>query len=128
MRNIYENRLINIKNLGYINGELGVLRNSLTKVIDRSYNQDEVSIIRENDKYIRENFKQMDSLKKDVSEEEILKKMKSNYEEYMRGAEEIINKRKEGQSIETSYAQEYGKFGGNVSKIIKESMDYNKQI
>lgn len=128
MKNIYENRLTNIKNLGYINGELGVLRNSLTKVIDRPYNEEEVNIIRENDKYIRENFKQMDSLKKDASEEEILKKMKSNYEEYMRGAEEIINKRKEGQNIETSYAQEYGKFGGNVSKIIKESMDYNKEV
>ncbi|WMJ81329.1 methyl-accepting chemotaxis protein [Clostridium sp. MB40-C1] len=127
-RVIYEEKLNNIKIFGYINAEMGMLRNSLTKVIDRPYNQDEVNIVLENDKAIKENLQLLEKVKKDAKGEEFLKIAKQNYEEYIKGAEEIIAKRKNGQVIESSFAQQYGKAGTNVSKSILDSMDYNKQL
>ncbi|MBW6409623.1 methyl-accepting chemotaxis protein [Clostridium weizhouense] len=125
VQDLYENKLNNVKTVGYINGELGQLRNALTKVIDRPYNQDIVDIVKNNDKLIRENIQAMKNSNISNEEKQLIQELEENYINYMQGSEQIISKRNNGETIDAQFAEQYGKFGNNISAILTKLTDQN---
>lgn len=125
MESIYNYQLNKIKIVGYINGELGQLRNALTKVIDRPYDEKIVGIVRDNHKLIVENIDELYKSNLSSSEQKLIDELKSNYENYMIGAESIISMRSKGETMDSKSMEEYGQFGNNISAILTELTDEN---
>lgn len=122
---LYDNKLNNVKIVGYINGELGQLRNALTKVIDRPYNQDTVDIVKKNDELIKKDLEDMQKSDLSDNEKQLVKELKDNYSNYMNSAQDIINKRSKGETIDAQFMSDYGKIGDNISSILTKLTDGN---
>lgn len=125
---IYEGQLLKIQRLGQINGEMGLLRNSFTKVIDRAYNEENVRAIAENDASIREHLQRFkEASAQDSKDLEIVNSISEKYDIYMNIYNSIREKRQRGEVIETSLAQQAGGVGSDISKLIGELVDYHGQ-
>ncbi|WP_027624857.1 methyl-accepting chemotaxis protein [Clostridium lundense] len=124
---MYNNAFAKVDTISNVNAEIGVLRNALTKVIDRPYDESIVNIVRENDKLIKNNIESLGKLDKNSEEEKIITDLTSIYEQYMKGAEEIIQKRKSSGKITDSFAKEYGNLGNNVSAKLKQLSEISKE-
>ncbi|GAA0076494.1 methyl-accepting chemotaxis protein [Clostridium sp. CTA-5] len=122
---LYDNKLNNVKIVGYINGELGQLRNALTKVIDRPYNQDTIDIVKKNDELIKKDLEDMQKSDLSDNEKQLVKELKDNYSNYMNSAQDIINKRSKGETIDAQFMSDYGKIGDNISSILTKLTDGN---
>lgn len=122
---LYNNQLSKVAIIGDINGNMGQLRNALTKVIDRPYSRINVDIFKSKNKKIQGNIDKINKLDLSIKEKELLEKLKENYEAYSKTGDEIISKRKSGQNINLVFAEKYGKFGTEVSTILTKLTNEN---
>ncbi|MCY6355159.1 methyl-accepting chemotaxis protein [Clostridium sp. ZS2-4] len=125
---IYDEQLLEIEKLGKINGEMGVLRNAFTKVIDRVYNDEYTQIVAESDVAIREILQQaQQAVGKDSKDSETISSISENYNVYMDLYEKIKEKRQRGEVIDASLAQQAGKVGSEISNLLEELVEYHIQ-
>ncbi|MCY6483128.1 methyl-accepting chemotaxis protein [Clostridium aestuarii] len=124
---IYNEHLMDIERLGDINGNMGVLINGFTKVIDRDYNEEYIKIIEENDKLITSQIEELKSSTSDIKKVEMLDEMKENYDTYISGYKNVKEKKLNGEVLEEQTLEQYGKYGNNISKQINNLIQYSKQ-
>lgn len=126
---MYEEQLFTIQRLGEINGEMGVLRNAFTKVIDREYNDEYTQIVAENDELIREKLQQLSqhAAGKDSKGSEIISSIMEKYNVYMDIYKGIKAQRQQGQAAGTSLTQEAGKIGTEISTLLDELVEHHRQ-
>ncbi len=123
---VYEKQLLKIQRLGQINGEMGVLRNSFTKVIDRAYNEENVQAIAKNDATIKEHLQRFNEASAQGSKDlEIINAISEKYNIYMNLYNNIREKKQRGEVIETSLVLEAGEVGTEISRLIGELVDYH---
>jgi methyl-accepting chemotaxis protein len=122
---LYNNQMYRLKECGYINGELGQLRNTLTKVIDRSYDKSNVDLINNMNKQINDSLDNISKGNLSSDDIKLINKSKLNYKEYMDGAQDIIDKRSRGEVLDTKFTEEYAKIGTSMSNTLTE---LNNQI
>lgn len=123
---VYENQLLRIKTLGQINGEMGLIRNSFTKVIDREYNNEYINTINENDILIKEHLQELQKvLKKNTKESDITLKIIEKYEIYMKLYNNIKEKRQHNEIIDANISKEAGNVGNEISNLIKELVEHH---
>ncbi|APM40739.1 methyl-accepting chemotaxis protein [Clostridium kluyveri] len=123
IENLYNNQLYKVKEAGYINGELGQLRNALTKIIDRPYDQNNVDLFNSKDKEIQNTINDLSSIKLSEKEKNLLNKARENYNEYIEGGRQIIDRRSRGEILDTKFTDEYGKIGASMSSTLTQLND-----
>ena len=55
---IYNEQLVGVRLLGEVNGQMGLMRNALTKLIDRQYDSSYIDTVNSSDKIIKDNIVQ----------------------------------------------------------------------
>lgn len=125
---LYNNQLSKVAIIGDINGELGQLRNALTKIIDRPYNASTVDIFQNKNKEIQEHINKIHKLDISPKEKELLRKLKEDYEVYSKTGNEIVSKRKSGQSIDSVFAKKYGQIGNDISSELTKLTNENIKV
>lgn len=126
---IYDQQLLTIQRLGEINGEIGVLRNAFTKVIDRAYNDEYTQIVAENDELIRKNLQQLSqhTASKDSKDSQIISSIMEKYNIYMDFYNTIKGQKQRGEAIDNSLTQQAGKVGTEISSLLEELVEYHRQ-
>ena len=117
---LYSHQLKKVEVSGAISDSLGQLRNALTKIIDRSYNQDIVNSVKENDRIIKEKIQSMNEIPSNEEEKDTINKLKTTYDKYIKDSEIIISKKSKNESIDTEFANKYGEEGEQLSKLLNE--------
>lgn len=126
IESMYKTNLVEMEYLSDISGNIGVLRNAFTKVIDREYNEVNIKIVEESDTAIREKLKQVKSLNEDTEEEKIIDSILENYNKYMENFTSVKESRKKGQAISKSILTDLGKDGDNISTDLESLIEIDK--
>lgn len=124
---IYNEELVGTRLLGEINGQMGIMRNALTKLIDRQYDSSYIDIVNSSDKIIKANITQELNLVTDPKGKEAVSNLQKKYSEYMSKVPDLQQKRMSGIAITKEFMDEYGKMGNEVSSAIQDLSDYHKQ-
>lgn len=124
---IYSEELVGVRLLGEINGQMGLVRNSVTKLIDRQYDSSYIDTVNSSDKIIKVNIDQELNLLSDPKGKELAKNLQKKYSEYMGKVPDLQQKRMSGIAITKEFMDEYGKIGNEVSAAIQALSDYHKQ-
>jgi methyl-accepting chemotaxis protein len=123
---IYSEQLMAISILAELNGELGLIRQNFTKLIDRPFNLDIIAILDENDKLFKENTTSIEKYSTLEKEKETLNALKKNYEDYFAGINIVKEKKKLGQNPTNEEIAQYGKYGTELSKNMLELTKLNQ--
>jgi methyl-accepting chemotaxis protein len=124
---IYSEQLMAISILAEFNGELGLIRQNFTKLIDRPYNLDIIKIIDDNDKLFKENIVKIEKYCNSTTENETLTALKKNYADYFVGINAVKEKKKQGQNATDAEIAIYGKSGTELSKNMLELTKSNQK-
>ncbi|OFI06481.1 methyl-accepting chemotaxis protein McpC [Clostridium acetireducens DSM 10703] len=124
---MYDEELTQIEILGDINGEMGVMRNALTKVIDREHDEKNINIIKQSDKIIKENLAYLEKVNTDEGEKAAFQKLEENYRKYMEMSKEVIEKRAKSQTFDKKFIDEYSDLGTEISQGINNLVNINKK-
>lgn len=124
---IYSEELVGTRVLGEINGQMGIIRNALTKLIDRQYESSYIDIVSSSDKIIKANIVKEFDLVTDPKGKEAVNNLQKKYSEYMSKVPELQQKRMNGIAITKEFMDEYGKMGDEVSAAIQALSDYHKE-
>ncbi|KZL91577.1 methyl-accepting chemotaxis protein [Clostridium magnum] len=124
---IYSEELVGTRVLGEINGQMGIIRNALTKLIDRQYESSYIDIVSSSDKIIKANIAKEFDLVTDPKGKEAVNNLQKKYSEYMSKVPELQQKRMNGIAITKEFMDEYGKMGDEVSAAIQALSDYHKE-
>lgn len=124
---INKKELKNIKILGDVNGSFNGMRNVLTKIIDRPYDEAMVTTVKDTDTKIRNLIDQLNTEGNTTDKNKILSDMKQYYDQYMQKFPPLAEKRKAGETMDKAYMDEYTKVGTGVSASIEKLVDSEKQ-
>lgn len=123
---INNEQLVGVRLLGDINGQMGLVRNSLTKLIDRQYDSSYIYTVNNSDKIIKNSISLEANLITDSKGKNLVNDLKSKYDEYISKVPEMQKKRMGGEAISKEFMDEYGKMGNGVSDAINALSEYHK--
>ncbi|GFZ33730.1 methyl-accepting chemotaxis protein [Clostridium zeae] len=123
--NNYE--LNNIKILGDINGSYNGMRNVVTRIIDRAYDEVQINEVNTTSENINKLMDQLTTSNYTDEQKQILKELKESFSQYMGKFPELKEARKSGQTMTKEYMDEYIKYGNQVSKAISNLVDSEKK-
>ncbi|MBW9156896.1 methyl-accepting chemotaxis protein [Clostridium sp. FP2] len=124
---IYSQQLMSISILAELNGELGLIRQNFTKLIDRPFNSAIITILDENDKLFKENTAKIEKYCTTSAGKESFNSLKKNYEDYFAGINVVKEKKKQGQNATNEEVAQYGISGTNLSKSMLELTKLNQK-
>jgi len=126
---INDNVIPELKSWGDVNGYMGVLRNTLTKIIDRPYDENMNKLAYEyNDKITEIMDQQLKHEFNDEKEKQLINDAKSAYDNYFSFVPELIEQRKKGQAITKKMADEMTNYGNALTINITDIVDFQKSI
>lgn len=113
-----------------VNGDMGVLRNTLTKIIDRDFDEDnEKTMLQLHDYITAIMAREVDASKDDKAEAELVDKAKTAFEHYYSFIPNIIEQRKQGLTPDPQITNvDMGQYGNELAKNITDLVDYEKGI
>ncbi len=128
--NITSNIIPKLKDWGDVNGYMGVLRNTLTKIIDRPFDTaNEKSMLELNDNITTIMERQLLYSKNDEKEAELVKSAKAAYDHYYGYIPNIIEQRKQDLVPDKKITNDdMGIYGNELAKNITDLVDYQKNI
>lgn len=128
--NICSNVIPKLKDWGDVNGYMGVLRNTLTKIIDRPFDEKNEKTMLELNKNIRDIInKHAKETENDKKELELVNQMKEAYEHYYSYIPGIIEQRKKGIVPDTKITNEdMGVYGNELAKKNIALVEYQKEL
>lgn len=124
---INNEQLVGTRLLGEMNGQMGLMRNALTKLIDRQYDNSYIDIVNSSDKIIKANIGQELNLLSDPKGKELAGNLQKKYTEYIGKVPDLQQKRMSGVAISKESMDEYGKMGNEVSDAIQALGNYQKE-
>ena len=124
---IYSEQLVGVKSLGEVSGQMGLMQNALTKLIDRQYDSSYIDTVNNSDKIIKDNIVQETNLVTDPKGKDLVNNLQSKYSEYISKVPDLQQKRMSGVAISKEFMDQYGKMGNEVSAAISTLSDYHKQ-
>ncbi|WP_459480922.1 methyl-accepting chemotaxis protein [Clostridium saccharoperbutylacetonicum] len=117
-----------LKDWGDVNGYMGVLRNTLTKIIDRDFdpaNEKSMTELHDNITTIIE--QETVACKDDENEAKLVNDAKTAFEHYYSFIPNIIEQRKQGLTPDKQITNvDMGKYGSDLAKNITDLVDYQK--
>jgi len=125
---INTNVIPKLKDWGDVNGYMGILRNTLTKIIDRPFDKkNETGMLDLNSKITVIMAKQVISSQGDAKESALVKSAKDAYENYYSFIPNIIDQRKQNLIPDKQVTNvDMGVFGTALAKNITDLVDYQK--
>lgn len=117
-----------LKDWGDVNGYMGILRNTLTKIIDRPFDTaNETGMLDLNNKITTIMAKEVVASKDDAKEAALVKAAKEAYEHYYSFIPNIIEQRKQNIVPDKQITNvDMGVFGTALSKNITDLVEYQK--
>jgi Methyl-accepting chemotaxis protein len=127
---MYSNVIPKLKDWGDVNGYMGVLRNTLTKIIDRPFDEQNEKTMLELDKNVRAIIsRNVIATQNDKKEAELVNQMKEAYEHYYSYIPEIIEQRKKGIVPDKKVTnEEMGVYGNDLAKKNIALVEYQKEL
>ncbi len=124
---MYQEQLVGIMEMGEVNGNMGLIRNAFTKLVDRKYDESYVKTIEENDENIKKIIKEYSS--SDMSSEDMMRidKLNKDYSDYVNEHTEIKAIKQAGKEVTPEQASELGKKGDIVSEDIQTIIEFDKK-
>ena len=124
---MYEKQLLNVAKMGKLNADLGLLRQGVSKLIDRKYDESVISVIDSNIKNINDII--TDYEKENLNDElkSYLENFKSEYNKYLSKVDEVKKLRKENLEVSADDVNEFNIIGTNMSKYADETVIYNEK-
>lgn len=124
---MYEKQLLNVAKMGKLNADLGLLRQGVSKLIDRKYDESVISVIDSNIKNINDII--TDYEKENLNDElkSYLENFKSEYNKYLSKVDEVKKLRKENLEVSAEDVNEFNIIGTNMSKYADETVIYNEK-
>ena len=125
---MYNNVIPTLSDWGQVNGDMGVLRNTLTKIIDRPFDQNNEKTMLELNKDITDIINKNVTLSENNSEEhDLVMKMKEGYEHYYSFIPSIIEQRKKDLVPDKKITNEdMGVYGTEIAKQNIALVQYQK--
>ncbi|AKN31993.1 chemotaxis protein [Clostridium carboxidivorans P7] len=129
INDMYVNIIPKLKDWGDVNGDMGVLRNTLTKIIDRPFEeQNEKTMISLNNDIRTIISRNEMSSKNDSEERQLVLQMKQAYEHYYSFIPKIIEQRKNNIIPDKQITNvAMGSYGNDLAKKNIQLIDYQKQ-
>ncbi|WP_160674821.1 methyl-accepting chemotaxis protein [Clostridium sp. C8-1-8] len=127
LTSLNEKELQNIKILGDINGSFNGMRNVLTKIIDRPYDEAMITTVKDTDSKIRTRISELNTKDNSDEKNKLISDMKDYYDKYMEKFPPLAEKRKVGQAMTKEYMDDYTKVGTGVSTSIEKLVASEKQ-
>lgn len=130
INNTNENIMPKLKDWGDVNGDLGILRNSLTKVIDRPFDEKNEKDILDMNKKITEIInKNIKITENDKEENKLVVQMKNAYEKYYSYIPWTIEARKANEIPDKKITNDLmAGYGNDLSKKNVELVNYQKEM
>lgn len=124
---MYQEQLVGIMEMGEMNGDIGLIRNAFTKLVDRKYDESYVKTIEENDESIKKLIKEYSS--SGMSSEDVMRidKLNKDYSDYVNEHTEIKAIKQAGKEVTPEKANELGKKGDIVSEDIQTIIEFDKK-
>ena len=124
---MYEKQLLNVAKMGKLNADLGLLRQGVSKLIDRKYDESVISVIDSNIKNINDII--TDYEKENLNDElkSYLENFKLEYNKYLSKVDEVKKLRKENLEVSAEDVNEFNIIGTNMSKYADETVIYNEK-
>ncbi|ALP91571.1 methyl-accepting chemotaxis protein [Clostridium butyricum] len=124
---MYEKQLLNVAKMGKLNADLGLLRQGVSKLIDRKYDESVISVIDSNIKNINDII--TDYEKENLNDElkSYLENFKLEYNKYLSKVDEVKKLRKENLEVSADDVNEFNIIGTNMSKYADETVIYNEK-
>ena len=119
---MYEKQLLNVAKMGKLNADLGLLRQGVSKLIDRKYDESVISVI-------DSNIKNINDIITDYEKENLNDELKSylEYNKYLSKVDEVKKLRKENLEVSADDVNEFNIIGTNMSKYADETVIYNEK-
>ncbi|AZK46642.1 methyl-accepting chemotaxis protein [Paenibacillus lentus] len=113
---------------GEINGEIGVMRNTLTKIIDRDYDQAMVDDLLKNHQSIYAKIAaNLEKAEENSEELELANRVMSSYQKYYSYIPDVIEQRKRGVELDQQLAfVEMANAGNELTQSIIDVVDYKE--
>jgi methyl-accepting chemotaxis protein len=121
-----QNNFTAIKVIGDINGNYNVMRNFLTKIIDRPYDQTMADSVVSLDQTINSNIKDILATNINSTEKVAINKLKADYSNYYNRFSSLKAMRMSGQTPSTQYMTDYGNQGTLVTNDITSLVNIEK--
>lgn len=124
---MYEKQLLNVAKMGKLNADLGLLRQGVSKLIDRKYDESVISVIDSNIKNINDII--IDYEKENLNDElkSYLENFKLEYNKYLSKVDEVKKLRKENLEVSADDVNEFNIIGTNMCKYADETVIYNEK-
>ncbi len=128
--NMNNNVVPKLKEWGQVNGDMGVLRNTLTKIIDRPFDEEnEKTMIGLNKDIENIISKNVTASVNDKKEAQLVSDMKESYEHYYSFIPQIIEERKNNIVPDKQITNvDMGKYGNSLAKKNIELVEYQNQM
>jgi len=125
---MYNNVIPNLSDWGEVNGNMGVLRNTLTKIIDRPFDEANEKTMLELNKNITDIInRNVISSENNSEEHELIMKLKEGYEHYYSFIPNIIEQRKNNIVPDKKITNEdMGVYGTEIAKQNTALVQYQK--
>jgi len=125
---MYNNVIPNLSDWGEVNGNIGVLRNTLTKIIDRPFDEQNEKTMLELNKNITDIInRNVISTENNSEEHELVMKMKDGYEHYYSFIPNIIEQRRKDLIPDKKITNEdMGVYGTEIAKQNAALVQYQK--
>lgn len=124
---LYSRDLTSIAIIAEMNNEIGIIRQSMTKTVDRPYDEKTVKLIEENDVLYRENLSKIEGISKTEEQQKILTEVKNIYEEYIAGVKKVAEDKEKGIEPTSTEVAEYGKNGTALSSSMSTLTKLNQK-
>lgn len=118
---------LTVKLLGDINGYSNVMRNYITKIIDRPYDVSMVASVTDTDKLIRKSLKEIQGTGLDSKGIEKYNNVFNAYDAFMNLFPELTTIRINGQVPSKDFADSYTRQGNLLTASLREFVEYQKQ-
>ncbi|AWK49695.1 methyl-accepting chemotaxis protein [Clostridium beijerinckii] len=119
-----------LKDWGDINGHMGILRNTLTKIIDRPFDQaNEKTMLELHDTINIIMDRQIKASKRDQKEAELAQVAKTAFDHYYSFIPNIIEQRKQDIVPDKQITNvDMAEYGNELSKSVTDLVDYQKSV
>lgn len=124
---MYEKQLLNVAKMGKLNADLGLLRQGVSKLIDRKYDESVISVIDSNIKNINDIITEYEKENLNDELKSYLENFKSEYNKYLSKVDEVKKLRKENIEVSADDVNEFNIIGTNMSKYADETVSYNEK-
>lgn len=124
---MYEKQLLNVAKMGKLNADLGLLRQGVSKLIDRKYDESVISVIDSNIKNINDIITEYEKENLNDELKSYLENFKSEYNKYLSKVDEVKKLRKENIEVSADDVNEFNIIGTNMSKYADETVIYNEK-